>query len=43
MVRKTSTGYIVYSESGKRLSKAYPTKEQAHSRLKQIEYFKSKK
>ena len=43
MIRKTSKGYVVYSESGKKLSKAYPTKQQANKRLTQIEYFKSKK
>lgn len=43
MIRKTNSGYKVYSESGKPLSKAYPTKQQAQKRLSQIEYFKSKK
>lgn len=43
MVKKTNSGYAVYSESGKRLSRAYPTKQQAQKRLAQIEYFKSKK
>ena len=42
MVRKTAQGYVVYSEQGKRLSKPYPTKEQAHKRLAQIEHFKKK-
>ena len=43
MISKTSKGYIVKSESGKTLSKPYPTKQQAQRRLMQIEYFKSKK
>lgn len=43
MVVKTNKGYVVKSESGKTLSKPYPTKQQAQRRLSQIEYFKSKK
>jgi hypothetical protein len=43
MVRKVSGGYKVYSESGKPLSKTYPTKQGAQQRLKEIHYFKSKK
>lgn len=43
MVVKTSKGYVVKSERGKTLSRPYPTKTQAQSRLRQIEYFKSKK
>ena len=43
MVRKVSGGWKVYSESGKPLSKTYPTKKGAQTRLNQIEYFKSKK
>ena len=43
MVRKVSGGWKVYSESGKPLSKTYPTKQGAQKRLQQIEYFKSKK
>ena len=43
MIRKVSGGYKVYSEKGKPLSKTYPTKSQAQTRLQQIEYFKSKK
>ena len=43
MVVKTNKGYVVKSESGKTLSKPYPTKSQAQTRLRQIEYFKSKK
>lgn len=42
MIRKVSGGYKVYSESGKPLSKAYPTKSQAQTRLRQVEYCKSK-
>lgn len=43
MIRKTNQGYKVYSQTGKPLSKAYPTKQQAQKRLQQIEYFKNKK
>ena len=44
MISKTKGGYVVKNASGtKRLSKIYPTREQAEKRLKQIEYFKSKK
>lgn len=42
MVRRVSGGYKVYSESGKPLSKTYPTKSQAQTRLRQVEYYKSK-
>lgn len=43
MIVKTRKGYVVKSESGKRLSREYPTKSQAQQRLREIEYFKSKK
>ena len=43
MIRKVSGGYKVYSESGKPLSKTLHTKEQAQARLRQVEYYKSKK
>ncbi len=43
MIVKTKQGYQVKSESGKNLSKLYPTKQQAEKRLQQIEYFKHKK
>lgn len=43
MVKQTSKGWIVKSESGKTLSRPYPTKQQAQKRLSQIEYFKRKK
>ena len=43
MIRKVSGGYKVYSESGKPLSKTYPTKSQSQARLRQVEYYKSKK
>ena len=43
MVKSVKGGYKVYSESGKPLSKTYPTKQQAQKRLAQIEYFKRKK
>ena len=43
MIRPAKGGYKVYSESGKPLSKTYPTKQQAQKRLREIEYFKNKK
>lgn len=43
MISKTKSGYVVKSESGKRLSKPYSTREQAQKRLNQIEYFKKRK
>ena len=43
MVKKVSGGWKVYSEKGKPLSRVYPTKQGAQQRLKEIEYFKSKK
>ena len=42
MIAKTNKGYVVKSESGKNLSKPYPTKQQAQKRLQQIEMFKKK-
>lgn len=43
MIKKTNNGYKVYSEKGKPLSKTYSTKAQAQARLRQVEYWKSKK
>lgn len=43
MIKKVSGGYKVYSEKGKPLSKTYPTKSQAQTRLREIEYYKNKK
>ena len=43
MISKVKGGYVVRSESGRRLSRVYPTKSQAQQRLKEIEYFKNKK
>lgn len=43
MIRKTKSGYVVYSEKGKRLSRPYKSRAQAVKRLRQIEYFKHKK
>ena len=43
MIQKTSKGYVVKSESGRNLSKPYPTKAQAEKRLAQIHYYKNKK
>lgn len=42
MIRKNGSGYVVYSESGKRLSKTYKSRKEAEKRLRQIEYFKHK-
>jgi hypothetical protein len=42
MIRKTSGGYVVTSESGKRLSKPTLSKAAAVHRLRQVEYFKHK-
>lgn len=43
MIKKTSQGYKVTSESGKALSKPNLTKPEAVKRLAQVEYFKKKK
>ena len=41
IIRKTSTGYAVYSHtSGKKLSKEYKSQGEAAKRLRQIQYFK---
>jgi hypothetical protein len=40
MIKKTSQGYQVKSESGKNMSNPDLTKEEALKRLFQIEYFK---
>ncbi len=42
MIRKVKEGYRVLSESGRNMG-TYGTKEEAKKRLRQIEYFKSKK
>jgi len=42
MIRKTDSGYVVYSEKGKKLSRAYSPKTAASKRLREIEYFKQK-
>ena len=41
MIRKVSSGYKVYSESGKPLSRVYKTRREAQTRLNQIEMFKA--
>ena len=43
MIVKTSKGYVVKSESGRNLSKTLPTRKQAETRLRQVEYYKNKK
>jgi hypothetical protein len=40
MIKKTSQGFKVTSESGKNLSKPNLSKGQAKKRLAQVEYFK---
>lgn len=42
MIENTNKGYIVKSETGKKLSKPFKKKSDAVKRLKQIEYFKKK-
>lgn len=43
MIKKTSQGHQVLSESGKPLSKPNLTKSQAQARLRQVHYYKNKK
>lgn len=43
IIKKESEGYIIYSEKGKRLSKAFKTRKEAEERLKEIEMFKHMK
>ena len=43
MLKNANNGWYVANESDKRLSKVYPTKQEAQQRLKEIEYFKNKK
>ncbi len=43
MIKKTSRGFQVKSESGKNLSKPNLSKGQAEKRLAQVEMFKHKK
>ena len=44
MISKVNGGYVVKNATGtKRLSKVYSTREQAERRLRQIEFYKSKK
>lgn len=40
MIRKTSKGWVVKSESGRNLGGPYKTKKQAQERLREVEYFK---
>lgn len=40
MIVKTSKGYIVKSESGKKLGGPYKTMSMAKKRLRQVEFFK---
>jgi len=42
MIRKSGAGYVVLSETGKRLSKVLPTMRAAAKRLAQVEYFKKR-
>jgi|GEM_PF-1256187 len=43
MIVKTAKGYMVKSEKGRNLGGPYQTKEAAEKRLRQVEYFKSRK
>jgi hypothetical protein len=43
MIRKGQGGYVVKSERGKSLGGPYPSKSQAVTRLRQVEYFKNQK
>jgi len=43
MIVKTKQGYVVKSESGKKLGGPYSTRAEAVKRLQQVEYFKHKK
>lgn len=43
MIKKTSGGYKVTSESGKNLGGPYKSKTQAQKRLRQVEFFKHHK
>jgi len=43
MIRKRKDGYYVLSEKGKKLGGPYKTRSQAEKRLRQVEFFKSKK
>lgn len=43
MIRKVKGGYVVKSESGRKLSKVLATREAAVKRLGQVEYFKHRK
>jgi len=40
MIRKTSSGLVVLSEKGKRMSKPDLTKQEAEHRIRQIEHYK---
>lgn len=43
MIRKVKGGYIVVSETGKKLSRVYKSRSEAQKRLRQIEMFKHMK
>ena len=43
MLKKTKSGYLVKSKSGKNLSKPNLSKAAAEKRLKQVEFFKHQK
>jgi hypothetical protein len=42
VIRKSGSGYVVVSESGKKLSRVYKSHGEAAKRLAQIEFFKHK-
>jgi len=42
MIKPVAGGFIVTSESGKKLSRVYKSRKAAETRLHQIEFFKHK-
>jgi hypothetical protein len=43
LIRKTPRGYRVVSEKGKNLGGPYKTRAEAEKRLRQVDYWKSRK
>ena len=41
MIKQVKGGFVVVSESGKRLSKVLSSRSAAHARLAQVEYWKA--
>ncbi len=42
MIKTVKGGFIVTSESGKKLSRVYKSRKAAEQRLREIEFFKNK-